>query len=119
MTDAVHPNHYRPDSADDIEAVIEGLPAREAAILWNILKYWDRRNDKGCKQDDLGKANNYAHRLVTGEWREEMKCKKSKTSTVKIDRVLNADGMCNRITADSAGDQPGKTTPAHYGSQGR
>lgn len=62
--------HYAPGSADDIEAVIEGLPAKEGAHLWNILKYFERRNDKGDKASDLAKANDYAHRLVTGQWRE-------------------------------------------------
>lgn len=64
-----NPSHYKADSADDIEIVIEGLPAKEAAHLWNILKYWDRRNNKGSKSQDLAKANNYAHRLITGKWR--------------------------------------------------
>lgn len=67
----LHPDHYKPTSADDIEAIIEGLPAREAAHLWNILKYFDRRNDRGQKEIDLGKANNYAHRLVYGSWRTD------------------------------------------------
>lgn len=65
------PQHYAKDCANDIEAVIDGLPADKGAHLFNILKYWDRRNDKGHKEDDLAKANNYAHRLVTGRWRNE------------------------------------------------
>lgn len=63
--------HYSPGSADDIEAVIDGLPAAEGAYLWNILKYWERRNDKGNKEGDLNKANDYAHRLAYGRWRDE------------------------------------------------
>lgn len=65
------PNHYAKNSAADIEAIIDGLPAKEAAYLWNILKYWERRNDKGTKQDDLRKANDYAWRLVYGRWRND------------------------------------------------
>lgn len=53
-----------------IEAVIDGLPAREAFLLGQVLRYADRAGEKDDPGTDLGKANNYAHRLVTGEWRE-------------------------------------------------
>lgn len=68
--DVYNPEHYDKKTADDIEKVIDGLPAKEAAQLYNILKYFERRNRKGQKEDDLKKANNSAHRLVFGEWRE-------------------------------------------------
>lgn len=71
--DAVYtPEHYtnRPtETVEAIEAVVEGLPPREAYLLGNVLKYVDRRDDKGDAAENLAKANNYAHRLVTGEWR--------------------------------------------------
>lgn len=71
--DAVdHPFHYTShglETIEKIEAVIDGLPAKEAALLSNVLKYFDRSGMKGDAATDLSKANNYAHRLVYGEWR--------------------------------------------------
>lgn len=69
--DAVSPDHYAPDSMDAMETIIDGLPAREGACLLPILKYYERRNDKGQREIDLAKANNYAHRLVYGHWRDD------------------------------------------------
>ena len=54
-----------------VEAVIDGLPAREAYALGQVLRYFDRAGLKDDPATDLGKANNYAHRLVTGEWRRD------------------------------------------------
>lgn len=68
---AFNPDHYDMHTADDIEAVIDGLPAKQAAQLYNILKYFDRRNKKGNKELDLKKANNSAHRLVFGDWKKD------------------------------------------------
>ena len=53
-----------------IEAVIDGLPAREAFLLGQVIRYADRAGLKDEPEVDLGKANNYAHRLVSGEWRD-------------------------------------------------
>ena len=52
-----------------IEAVIDGLPAREAFLLGQVIRYVDRAGEKDDPAIDLGKANNYAHRLITGDWR--------------------------------------------------
>ena len=57
------------ETIDKIEAVIDGLPAREAFLLGQVIRYVDRAGEKDDPATDLGKANNYAHRLVTGEWR--------------------------------------------------
>ena len=57
------------ETIDKIEAVIDGLPAREAFLLGQVIRYTDRAGRKDVPEVDLGKANNYAHRLVTGEWR--------------------------------------------------
>lgn len=54
-----------------IEAVIDGLPAREAFLLGQVLRYADRAGEKDDPGTDLGKANNYAWRLVTGDWRRD------------------------------------------------
>lgn len=75
------PSHYadKPtETIQAIEAVVDGLDARSAYLLGNIIKYVDRRDDKGHANRDLAKANNYAHRLVTGKWRKskDKKCKK-------------------------------------------
>ena len=52
-----------------IEAVVDGLPAREAYLLGQVIRYCDRAGKKDEADIDLGKANNYAHRLVRGKWR--------------------------------------------------
>ena len=57
------------ETIDKIEAVIDGLPAREAFLLGQVIRYCDRAGKKDEADIDLGKANNYAHRLVSGEWR--------------------------------------------------
>lgn len=68
------PRHYcdgKLETIQKIEAVIEGLPAKEASCLANVLKYFDRAGLKDAAEQDLDKANNYAHRLVYGSWRHE------------------------------------------------
>ena len=54
-----------------IEAVIDGLPAREAFLLGQVIRYADRAGEKDDPAVDLGKANNYAWRLVKGDWRAD------------------------------------------------
>ncbi len=65
---AVNPTHYGKYSMDKIEAIIDGLPAREAACLFNVLKYYERAEKKGDAESDLEKANSYAYRMVFGSW---------------------------------------------------
>lgn len=59
------------ETIDKIEAVVDGLPAREAFLLGQVVRYVDRAGLKDAPEVDLGKANNYAHRLVTGDWRAD------------------------------------------------
>lgn len=69
-----NPYHYAShglETIKKIEAIIDGLPAREAAMLANIIKYSDRAGLKNSAEEDLAKANNYAHRMVFGHWRGE------------------------------------------------
>jgi hypothetical protein len=65
-----HPSHYPEGSFDNIEKIIDGLPAAKAVALANVLKYAIRAGHKEGEslEKDLGKARNYAHRLVTGKW---------------------------------------------------
>ena len=68
------PIHYCSHSIETInkiESVVDGLPAKQAVSLANILKYFDRAGMKDSAKQDLSKANNYAFRLVTGEWRKD------------------------------------------------
>lgn len=58
------------ETIDKIEAVVDGLPARDAYLLGQIVRCVDRAGRKDPAEIDLGKANNYAHRLVSGEWRD-------------------------------------------------
>lgn len=74
MTEQVKsPTHYTQgnmETIEKIEAVIEGLPAKDAYMLGQILRYFDRCEKKHDDPEmDLAKANNYAHRLVTGKWK--------------------------------------------------
>lgn len=54
---------------DIIERVVEGLPPDKAYSLGQVLRYCLRAGKKGDMDVELGKANNYAHRLVFGHWR--------------------------------------------------
>jgi hypothetical protein len=69
----VNPPHYTGGKVETIEkitAVIEGLPAEHAYLLGQIIRYCDRCEFKhDDPAQDLAKANNYAHRLVYGDWR--------------------------------------------------
>lgn len=58
------------ETIDKIEAIVDGLPAREAYMLGQVVRYADRAGRKDDPAVDLGKANNYAHRLVCGRWRD-------------------------------------------------
>lgn len=72
MADEVYrPDHYAGaiEAIEVIETVVEGLPAREAVMLSNVLKYSIRAGRKGDAAKDLAKANNYAYRLIMGSWR--------------------------------------------------
>lgn len=76
MSEQVYsPNHYTAGNIETIakiDAVIEGLPAKEAYRLGQILRYFDRCEDKhDDPTQDLQKANNYAHKLVFGAWKDE------------------------------------------------
>ena len=58
------------ETIDKVEAVVDGLPAKEAYLLGQVVRYVDRAGMKDEAAVDLGKANNYAHRLVRGKWRD-------------------------------------------------
>ena len=62
---------YGESHGKSIGAVIDGLPAREAFLLGQVIRYADRAGEKDDPAVDLGKANNYAWRLVTGDWRRD------------------------------------------------
>ena len=73
MNDMVNsPNHYcsgKLETIEKIKIVLDGIEGEAAYDLGNILKYFDRAGLKDDEIQDLYKANNYAHRLVTGKWR--------------------------------------------------
>jgi hypothetical protein len=54
---------------DIIERVVEGLPPDKAYSLGQVLRYCLRAGKKDDIDVELGKANNYAHRLAFGHWR--------------------------------------------------
>lgn len=57
------------ETIDKVEAVVAGLPSVPAFLLGQVVRYVDRAGMKDEAAVDLGKANNYAHRLVRGKWR--------------------------------------------------
>lgn len=56
---------------DIIERVVEGLPPNKAYSLGQVLRYRLRAGRKDDIDVESGKADNYAHRLVSGHWRSE------------------------------------------------
>lgn len=72
-SDAVeHPAHYTQGEVEVIQIideVVAGLNGFDAYCLGNVLKYALRAGKKGDLKTDLEKANNYAHKLIYGEWR--------------------------------------------------
>lgn len=66
-----HPEWYagEVEPIDIIERVVEGLPPDKAYSLGQVLRYCLRAGKKDDIDVELGKANNYAHRLVFGHWR--------------------------------------------------
>lgn len=56
---------------DIIEMVVDGLPPDKAYSLGQVLRYCLRAGKKDDIDVELGKANNYAHRLVYGHWRSK------------------------------------------------
>lgn len=75
MSEQVYsPTHYTGggvETIDKILTVVDGLPSDAAYLLGQIIRYCDRCEAKHDDPfQDLAKANNYAHRLVFGEWRQ-------------------------------------------------
>lgn len=59
------------ETIEKVESVVDGLPAVPAFLLGQVVRYVDRAGMKDEAATDLGKADNYATRLVTGEWRKD------------------------------------------------
>lgn len=71
--DNVHtPDHYRGEieAIEVIEGIIGTTGGASAFLLGNVLKYALRAGRKGDAKEDIAKARNYAHRLLTGEWEQ-------------------------------------------------
>lgn len=68
------PHHYADrevEAIDLIEFIIDGLPVKEGMLLSHVLRYALRAGIKTPDWTmDAEKANNYAHRLITGDWRK-------------------------------------------------
>ena len=68
MRDKVnHPNHYQNiagvEAIDILNDVVKALPGKQAAMLWNIMKYLLRFQKKNGVED-LKKARNYLDYLI-------------------------------------------------------
>lgn len=64
-----HINAGEVEPIDIIERVVEGLPPDKAYSLGQVLRYCLGAGKRDDMDVELGKANNYAHRLVFGHWR--------------------------------------------------
>ena len=62
-----HPNHYQNiagvEAIDILNDVVKDLPGKQAAMLWNTLKYLLRFQKKNGLED-LKKAQNYLQWLI-------------------------------------------------------
>ena len=62
-----HPNHYQNiagvEAIDILNDVVKDLPGKQAAMLWNTLKYLLRFQKKNGLED-LKKAQNYLDYLI-------------------------------------------------------
>ena len=62
-----HPNHYQNiagvEAIDILNDVVKDLPGKQAAMLWNTLKYLLRFQKKNGVED-LKKAHNYLQWLI-------------------------------------------------------
>ena len=62
-----HPNHYQNiagvEAIDILNDVVKDLPGKQAAMLWNTLKYLLRFQKKNGLED-LKKARNYLDYLI-------------------------------------------------------
>ncbi len=73
--DVNHPYYYTQDRLEAIEiidVITTGLDGFDGYCLGNILKYALRAGKKGNARTDLEKANNYAHKMISGKWRWEL-----------------------------------------------
>jgi hypothetical protein len=68
MSDPVHhPSHYTAgnvETIDAIESIITGLPAMEAFLVGQVVKYVARYSRKGKPLEDLEKGRWYLDRLI-------------------------------------------------------
>lgn len=74
IEDSLYPGHYDDRAFDDISYVIQDLQGEKAACMKDVLKYFERRNRKGSRNQDLLKARNYVYRVVYGTWLPEENC---------------------------------------------
>nr|UWH99494.1 MAG: protein of unknown function DUF3310 [Bacteriophage sp.] len=64
-----HVNAGEVEPIDIIERVVDGLPPDKAYSLGQVLRHCLRAGKRDGIDVELGKANDYAHRLVFGHWR--------------------------------------------------
>lgn len=77
MSDVIDPGYYADQPVEPIEAIEQVcgcLDGYEGYLMGNVIKYVMRAGRKTeDPSEDLGKAANYAYRLVTGHWLESSK----------------------------------------------
>lgn len=91
MSDVIDPGYYADQPVEPIEAIEEVcgcLDGYEGYLMGNVIKYVMRAGRKTeDPSEDLGKAANYAYRLVTGRWLESDDDKPSLSDSDVIELV--------------------------------
>lgn len=88
------------EAMDVIEKVTDGLNGRDAFCLGNIIKYVLRAGKKTASIDeDLTKANDYAHQLCKHHWR----------ASNDLKTVISYGGQTQEILNSVVTEVPAKT----------
>lgn len=91
-----HPDHYQNiaglEAIDILDDIVKDLPGKQAAMLWNTLKYLFRFQKKNGVED-LKKAQNYLQRLIDDIESDKAKPKNNSKSSKTKKKVEAPWGM--------------------------
>lgn len=81
-----HPDHYQNiagvEAIDILNDVVKDLPGKQAAMLWNSMKYLFRFHKKNGVED-LKKARNYLDYLI-----DDMEATQDTDNKAKVDKAI-------------------------------
>lgn len=91
-----HPDHYQNiagiEAIDILDDIVKDLPGKQAAMLWNTLKYLFRFQKKNGVED-LKKAQNYLQRLIDEADTAKAKPKNSRRLSILKNQAEEPWGM--------------------------